>query len=324
MVLQRENNSWQEHYSQSILAYEAAPVDARPPKPYYAPASTKNIIDELDKSYKTYAVQLTVWQAVSKPYSAINQWIIATVDTKILNPLMTRLRAEQSSTIQRIVRELRTLLALSKSTNFLQARRQYKALIEQARNGRVNPDKWYNDWLQAYSQGVEYNIGEIIEPEFKELRRLLSSKGMTPPQPKKSQNQSSEPAHGNNDYRATYNAAIIAPWLDQSLGVYTVIGQKHPLSESTLLDNCGAVHIVNCKDLLEPGSMIYPSTPEFVESGTTSFAIVARGTRIIRKILHGLSGPQTADLILNNVSGGRRIPCEHCITSPLAQLGYMG
>ena len=358
----------------------------------YTPASTADILEELERSHKIYAAQLTVWQVLARPYTSLNLWINATVDPKLLDPLMTRLRDQQGSTIQQVVRELRTLLAPTRSTNFLLARRQYKALLEQARNGRVSPEKWYNDWLQAYSQATEHKIGEIIEPsatldfleaisvrmapdwgkqtlndatiafeldkpinslyeiarafsvvsrapitpsgaytvmaperddgyhpcpckrperrhpwapiecynlleaitgttnkgrspmrmdhrksilmelqkpEFKDLRAIIKEKGLKIPTIRKSDIPESESSkQGNDQYRASYNAAIIAPWLDESLGVFTVIGRnRHPLSDSTLLDNCGAVHIVNRKDLLEPGTMSYPRESEYVQSG---------------------------------------------------------
>jgi hypothetical protein len=44
----------------------------------------------------------------------------------------------------------------------------------------------------------------------------------------------------------------------QGAGVYATISSfRHALSASTLLDNCGAMHVVNSASLLEPGSFIW-------------------------------------------------------------------
>ena len=56
-------------------------------------------------------------------------------------------------------------------------------------------------------------------------------------------------------------AMIIDPSLleksDESLGVYAAASQvPYQLSDSTLLDNCGALHIVNRKELLFPGLFV--------------------------------------------------------------------
>ncbi len=89
---------------------------------------------------------------------------------------------------------------------------------------------------------------------------------------------------------------------DKALGVYTALSTtQHPLSQSTLLDNCGALHLVNTIDLLEPGTF-QPSTGKFVEAGTTDFPIIGYGKRVIRKILNGPRGERSEDLELSNVA----------------------
>ncbi|KID96231.1 hypothetical protein MAJ_07844, partial [Metarhizium majus ARSEF 297] len=91
------------------------------------------------------------------------------------------------------------------------------------------------------------------------------------------------------------SAAIINPSAiqayEQHVGVYNIISAgKHPLSLSTLLNNCGAMHLVNNVNLLEPGS--YKETEgEFVEAGASTFPILGRGTRVLKKLLNGVNGP---------------------------------
>ncbi len=70
---------------------------------------------------------------------------------------------------------------------------------------------------------------------------------------------------------------------------------------STLIDNYGATHLVNSKDLLKPGSFIKVITNESVKAGLSALLILGRGTHIIKRTLNSASGPIIADLILKNI-----------------------
>ncbi|KAG5987008.1 hypothetical protein E4U52_007991 [Claviceps spartinae] len=72
-------------------------------------------------------------------------------------------------------------------------------------------------------------------------------------------------------------------------------------AESTLLDNCGAMHVVNDRNKLEKGTF-RETTDDYLEAGTTSFPISGRGTRIIRNVINGNDGHNTKDLILHDVA----------------------
>ncbi|KAF2970752.1 hypothetical protein GQX73_g2825 [Xylaria multiplex] len=86
-------------------------------------------------------------------------------------------------------------------------------------------------------------------------------------------------------------------------GIYTTLGYGlHPLSESTVIDNCGALHLVNTKELLVPGSFVLSEDGESVDAGTTSFPILGRGKRIISNVLASAKGKDTANLTLENVA----------------------
>lgn len=52
----------------------------------------------------------------------------------------------------------------------------------------------------------------------------------------------------------------------------------HQLSESTLLNNYGASHLINTQNLLIPSSFRVAELGDRVEVGTTSFLIIRRGT----------------------------------------------
>jgi len=76
---------------------------------------------------------------------------------------------------------------------------------------------------------------------------------------------------------------------------------KYPLSASTLLDNYKAIHLINNKDLLKPGLFVKASYNKYIEAGSSSFPILGRGTRVIKKTLNSTSSFSSANLVLNNI-----------------------
>lgn len=125
------------------------------------------------------------------------------------------------------------------------------------------------------------------------------------------------------------NAAVLDPnllddiiWDDTlNAGIYSTMEfQRHPLSDSTLVDNCGATHLVNSIDKLVPGSF-KRTTGESVDAGTSSLPIVGRGTRIFENAMHGPAGPYTRDLTLSNVAVVEGFNVNIISESLLAQSG---
>ena len=106
-------------------------------------------------------------------------------------------------------------------------------------------------------------------------------------------------------YPGKINAALMDPQLisESSGGIYATLNfARHPLSDSTLLDNCGAMHLVNSKDLLEPGTFRPARPDEVVECGSSALPILGFGKRTIKDIFNGPNGAGTEDLVLNNVA----------------------
>jgi hypothetical protein len=76
---------------------------------------------------------------------------------------------------------------------------------------------------------------------------------------------------------------------------------KYLLLASTLLDNCGATHLVNNKDLLELGSFVKALFNKYIEAGSSSFPILGHGIRVIKKAINRAISPNIKDLRLFNV-----------------------
>ncbi|KAG5944972.1 hypothetical protein E4U59_006541 [Claviceps monticola] len=88
----------------------------------------------------------------------------------------------------------------------------------------------------------------------------------------------------------------------QAVGIYITLGdRRHILSESTVYDTGGAMHVVNSIGLLDPGTF-RPAEDEYIEAGNTDFHVVGRGTRVLKKIFRGDNGVKNVDLKLLNVA----------------------
>ncbi|KAG6125035.1 hypothetical protein E4U38_007974 [Claviceps purpurea] len=134
-------------------------------------------------------------------------------------------------------------------------------------------------------------------PKWETLRKLIAQEGWAA--------SNTEQTMPKEQFPGKVSAAILDPVMIEGNAPQTVFtateNHSHMLANSTLFDNCGAMHVVNNEALLEPGSFKL-TFGDCLEAGTTSFPIYGRGTRIIKNILHGNKGPCTEDLILNDVA----------------------
>ncbi|OWP04185.1 hypothetical protein B2J93_4947 [Marssonina coronariae] len=94
-------------------------------------------------------------------------------------------------------------------------------------------------------------------------------------------------------------AALLDPALfeDFTLGIYSTLGAPYALSNTTLLDNCAATHLVNREELLVPGSLKIAHPQDCVEAGSSSLPIRGRGIRLMKGVL-----ADGGDLELRNVA----------------------
>jgi hypothetical protein len=158
--------------------------------------------------------------------------------------------------------------------------------------------KFYNELRLHWERKLKIKI-----PVAKSTESSKSGKGAS------DQGALSSDSGNNNSpkYPGQVNAALIDPFLlepaHEAQGLYATLDfSSHPLSNSTLLDNCGATHLVNSKELLVQGSFVKSGPDDYVESGTSRLEIVGRGKRVISNILNGAEGPKTENLVLHDVA----------------------
>ena len=148
----------------------------------------------------------------------------------------------------------------------------------------------------------------IDNDKYSDLRQALKDKGLLQEQKNPSLSSSidngrSKKGPPNNVIAVTIDPMIAREATIHPEAVYTSIGStRHPLSDSTLLDNCGAMHLVNDSRFLIPGSFRPDKEDNFVEAGASQFKIIGRGKRIMKKIFMDANGNETIDLTLNNVA----------------------
>jgi hypothetical protein len=195
------------------------------------------------------------------------------------------------------------------------------------------PCGWRHSWAPESCQTLRYalrgvtnkgrkpsqarctRIREIIaDKRHTSLRKALKEKQWLLDSDKLKSSDTSS-GHQEKDSQAgsfpSYPGPLVAAVFDCSVmevprdsqGIFTTGGAGHTVySSSTLLDNCGATHLVNDMALLVPGSFVRSTTDDVVVSGKESYPVQGRGRRIMKGIFNGANGPSTVDLTLTNVA----------------------
>jgi hypothetical protein len=84
------------------------------------------------------------------------------------------------------------------------------------------------------------------------------------------------------------------------LGVYLTLDfSRHPLSESTLLNNCDITYVINDVYMLDKGTFIKECPRRIIEARTSSLLIIGHDTCMIKSILNGKNGK--VNLVLRDV-----------------------
>jgi hypothetical protein len=114
-----------------------------------------------------------------------------------------------------------------------------------------------------------------------------------------------EPKVSGTQFPGNFNTALVNPMLiiqSPGQGIYIILDfSRYPLSQSTLLDNCSAIYLVNSKDLINSGTFIKAKINNYMEAGITSLPIIRHGTYIIKNVVNGLTGLRIKDLILYDI-----------------------
>ncbi|KAG6208858.1 hypothetical protein E4U34_007759, partial [Claviceps purpurea] len=153
--------------------------------------------------------------------------------------------------------------------------------------------------MKPISKGAFNHIKQQYEnPKWDQLRARIRKDGWqvdVRPAPASS---------SGSTYPGNLSAATLDPklWIPTTFTHLKASNGTHALFDSTLYDNCGALHVVNSRDRLVPGSFVPSDESDYLEAATTSFKISGRGTRVIKNILNGVNGEKSEDLTLLDVA----------------------
>lgn len=160
---------------------------------------------------------------------------------------------------------------------------------------------------------IKETRARFMEDTYKGLRAALKEKGWSgyglgnDRSSKNKRTKSKWNKDSNDEYPSTTSCVTLDP-SDlgipvESHGLYSTLElRRHPFADSTLIDNCGAMHVVNNRALLDNNSFIASSIDDFAEAGTSRLPITGRGTRTMKNILSSANGPKTKDLTLTDVA----------------------
>ncbi|KAF1935040.1 hypothetical protein EJ02DRAFT_416381, partial [Clathrospora elynae] len=108
-----------------------------------------------------YRADTSDWASKATRLQHMWTWVNATVDPQLLAPAMMTLVEQKKSTLQALIKALRTELAPTSISTINLVRAQYRAHLQKAKQGRVNPESWYAEWHSLYAKAKAYKIADI-------------------------------------------------------------------------------------------------------------------------------------------------------------------
>jgi hypothetical protein len=116
-----------------------------------------------DRSLAEWRSDITEWNARMSKHANVRSWITATVDADLLTAALMEVSPDDDSepTNQKLVQALMTELAPSSTSTLTTVRMQYRAHLELARAGTMEPREWYRQWKSLYLRAKALSLAEI-------------------------------------------------------------------------------------------------------------------------------------------------------------------
>ncbi|KAL9561819.1 hypothetical protein ACKAV7_014081 [Fusarium commune] len=295
------------------------------------------ILDDASKARQSPEQWLQRWQeayAQARPYEipeilgnpGVNRFLEA-VEKRIApswaeserNALLKKEKANEETSLTELASELRAVIRRTPVGRGYAVHATLGNRSDKPKKHVNCPCKRENHWwkaedcallIYAVTGTAPRHVKKPSDGELDRIRKELEKPFWKWLKPKVLRNsgKASSPAQGNpgsSAYPGNLINFILSPYIlaeaERNIQLHTAHkGPLHPLTRSTLLDTCGATHLVNSIALLEKNSFI-PTYGDYVEAGDTSFPILGKGTRVIHKIVNGPSGTKTQSLTLSDV-----------------------
>ena len=138
----------------------AAPQLPIPPEPRKGPAKASDIKDDFTIQLAKYNHDLRLYQLYAPRYAKIFEWVNHSVSSSILTPIKTELRGE-GLTLWHIVKRLKEDMAPTNAVTVALVRNQYSLTLKLARDGKIKPLAFIDQWRQALADARMWKIAEI-------------------------------------------------------------------------------------------------------------------------------------------------------------------
>ncbi|KAF1938447.1 hypothetical protein EJ02DRAFT_437090, partial [Clathrospora elynae] len=139
---------------------EAVPVYSDAPTRPNRPTDTAQT-EQYKMQLAEYRADTSNWASKATHLQHMWTWVNATVDPQLLAPAMMTLVEQKKLTLQALIKALRTELAPTSISTINLVRAQYRAHLQKAKQGRVNPESWYTKWHSLYAKAKAYKITDI-------------------------------------------------------------------------------------------------------------------------------------------------------------------
>ena len=107
-------------------------------------------LEDFDQRMDSYKRQWSVWSTKVEHLQNLQTWVQTTVGKDLLVLAMMSLEAQEKTTLQALIKALKDELAPTSTSDSALVRAQYRAHLEKAKHGIMEPEPWYREWSTLY------------------------------------------------------------------------------------------------------------------------------------------------------------------------------
>src|SRR4051812_47502270 len=144
--------------SSNTSSSQAQDPPAAPP-PAQTPFQTA--LEQYTIQKESYKIEWSKWSTKAKRLQHLEDWVHATVTKELLVPAMMSLQEQGETTLQALVKALKSQLAPSEANTAALVRTQYRAHLEKAKHGTMDPELWQREWNNLHMKAKAYKIPEV-------------------------------------------------------------------------------------------------------------------------------------------------------------------
>ncbi|KAI1821096.1 hypothetical protein F4861DRAFT_486664 [Xylaria intraflava] len=124
-------------------------------------ASETEIRATLEAQISAYTAKLSCWGVLSENYVAIHDLIRKSVKPMYLNAAIAKVVLDGTVNLQVLVRTLKGYLASEFSVTQIEVQRDYRAILERAKEDNVKPTAWYYEWKRIYLKAQAIKLYDV-------------------------------------------------------------------------------------------------------------------------------------------------------------------